>query len=332
MKRDMRALIAVSVLGLSLAFAGCTGDGEARAFERAFGGDPIVESMELTSRDNQPFTGGVSGDVFIDPAATDAEFLELVAGVGDYTRENADRMGGRVSLDVGGLEMTVTGDQATDDGSARLLVALRTDPSIVSASVDGVSASIESGSAEEAIELARELPALMTGFAPDGRWHLGVRDTAGSVSIAGGAAEFEDAIGVWDAIGAEVPLAGIHARYDERMVVALRHESDLGRARAVPLELEEEPAFESDLVLLGDSDGADARQFLENLSADDRARIAYVWISDVRVQIAVHNKDDLAPLVETVDAALPQRISEAHLVWVEDVHTGVEVREPAEAS
>ena len=328
MKRGMRTLIAVAVLGLSLASAGCTGDGEARAFTAAFGGDPIVESMELTSHDNQPFTGGVSGDVFVNPTATDDEFLDLTARVGDYTREHAERMRGQVSLDIGGLEMAVTGDQSADDESARLLVALRSNPSILSGSVDSASASVESGSAEEAIELARELPALMTDVASGDRWHLGVRDTAGSVSIAGDAAQFTDAMGVWDAIGAEVPLAGIRARRDERMIVALRHESDLGRARAVPLDGGAEPAFESDLVQLGESDGADARQFLENLAPDERARIAYVWISDVRVQIAVHDEADLVPLVETVDAALPPRIAEARLVWAEDVHTRVEVREP----
>jgi hypothetical protein len=332
-----RVVPATSLLILSLIVTGCTGDGESRAFQREFADDPVVESMELTSHDNQPSTGGVSGDVVARETASDEEIAALAARIGDYTRDNADRMRGKVSLAVGGIEMVVTGDAAIDDERARLLLALRADPSVTSAAIEETTVSVTGGSAEEAILWARDLPPLLEDIAPSRPWRMSIRSADDCVALTGEAALMADAARLWDAVVARVPVSGIRARDDdERFIVALRHEADLAGARAASADLSlgggMSTAFESDLIRLGDSDGEDARLLFSRLDEPTRARISYVWISDTRIQVAVRTDDDLASLADVVDAALPPRISEAWLVSENDADTRLAVRPSGDAA
>ncbi|MDR6865963.1 hypothetical protein J2Y69_000548 [Microbacterium resistens] len=332
--RGVHAVFAASVLSLGLLLSACTGDGESAAFQREFADESSIESMELTSHDNQPFTGGVSGDVIVREAVTDAEFTELAARVGSYTREHVGRMRGRVSLVVRGLEMVVTGDEQTDDDHVRLLLALRTDMSVMSAVIAEVSVSVGTTTAEEAIRLARNLPARLEDVATDRPWQLSVRSEGGEVAVTGDATAMAAAVRLWETLSASVPLTGIRAQEDSGVTATLRHEADVSRAQAVVAGMalgdDMTPTFASDLVRLGDSDGEDARLLLSRLDPDMRARIAYVWISDTRIQVAVRTEADFTVLASPVDTALPSHISEAWLVLSDDVETRVAVR-PASA-
>ncbi|GAA3646777.1 hypothetical protein GCM10022202_02540 [Microbacterium marinilacus] len=328
----MRAALMAALLSATLLLAaGCTGDGESAAFQRAFADDPSVESMKLTSHDNQPFTGGVSGEVVAREALADEDFAALVGRIGDYTRENGDRMQGRVSLVVDGFEMEVTGDEGHDDEAVGLLLALRADARVISATVGDSSLVLVGSGTAEAVELARDLPALRDEVAPGLPDTATVRAEDGDVDLRGSTAARGDALRLWDALTAEVPLAGLRARNEPVVVVALRDESDLSAARRVAAGVALGPGtsvrFASDVVRLGDSDGEDARLLLSSLDEELRDRIAYVWISGARVQVAVRIEADLAGMADAVDAALPARITDASMVLESDPATSLSVRD-----
>ncbi|GGO59593.1 hypothetical protein GCM10010910_02930 [Microbacterium nanhaiense] len=328
--RRRRTAVATIALGLAVLLAGCTGDGEAAAFAREFRDDPAVESMELTSHDNQPFTGGVRGDVVVRDTATDGSVSDLVGRIGDYTRANADRMRGRVTLIVDGLKTEVTGDRAVDDAHLRLLLTLRSDDRVRGASIRDAAVGVYGAAADVAIDLARDLPAVVERNTPGEEWLLSVRSEDGAVSLRGDSAILGTGVRLWDVLGSVVPLTGIRVEDTSRIEIALRHESDLPRARAAASELalanDPEVVFASDLVRLGDSDGEDARLLLSRLEEVTRERVVYVWVSDTRMQVAVRNEDDLSALAGPIEAAIPARITEASLVVDGAPDTSVDIR------
>ncbi|WP_243226772.1 hypothetical protein [Microbacterium sp. CIAB417] len=225
-----RAFAVASTLALTaMLVSGCTGDGEAGAFAAEFAGDPAVASVELTSHDNQPFTGGVSGQVVAREGVADHEVSALADRLSSYTRENGERMRGLVSL------------------------------------------------------------------------------------------------------LADMPLAGMRLR-DDALVMTLAKEEDYARAadRAATLTSDGEPrlAFASDLIRLGETDGALTRDLVERLDDPELECIAYVWESGSRLQIAVTSQRYLDAVARSVTAALPEGTTHAWVVVDGDPESRVDLVVP----
>lgn len=329
-RRGLRAAGVPALVLTLLLLAGCTGDGEVAAFQRAFADDPAIQEMELTSHDNQPFTGGVSGDVVARSGLSDDEAVRLVGRLSDYTRENRDRMQGRVTLAVDGIQLSIAGDDELDVRAAHLLTVLRADGRVVSAFLGERALGVTGDGAPAAIGMAGDLPDMIDGMVPGLSEGLRVRSADGAVDIGGGAITRGAALRLWHALQPDVALTGIRVRDDARIVVTLQREADLTRAeRAVAREGFDEGTkvvFASDLVRLGEADGEEARALLAKLSDHARARIAWVWTSGARIEVAVRAEVDIAAMAAEVEAALPAAVDEASLRWEGDPDTRTAIR------
>lgn len=317
---------------------GCTGDGQVAAFERAFADDAAVRSLELTSHDNQPFTGGVSGEVFARDALSDADLTALADRVGVYTSQHRDEMRGVVSIVADGIEFAVTGDAADDADAVRWALAVRADERVRSAEVDATFVGMVGVDVEAAVGLLRDLDGLLAGGdrVPD----VVVRSEDGAVSVrddaapgSGGHGGVARALAVWDALADGVPLSGMRL-HDGQLVVTLRSEADLKRAQqrvaSMPVEGDHsddaEVWFASDLVRLGDSDGGRAREVIAALDADVAARIVYIWQSDARLQVTVRSAGDQDAVADAVEAVLPAGTTEASVAVEGEEGSSVDLR------
>lgn len=293
-----RMLRAAVLLCLALVFTtACTGDGAASEFDDAFRDDPAVASLELTSHDNQPFTGGVSGVLHARAGLTDDEVTDLVDRVSSYTAAHTDSMRGRVAVVADEVTMTVAGDTEGDARDARLLLTLRADERVVAATV-AEHLAVTAGDALDARDLITML------------WHeptitASVRtitvDTAdGAISVTGDPVSTALSGAVWDAAAQVAELSGIRAD-DTRIVLRLAHEGDLAAATAAargalagsPIRL----AVESDRIRLGsDATGDAARALLTDLTTADAARIAFLWTDDHALQVNAESMAELTAL------------------------------------
>ncbi|GAA2582746.1 hypothetical protein [Microbacterium binotii] len=311
-------LAVASALALTaMLVSGCTGDGEAGAFAAKFGDDPAVASAELTSHDNQPFTGGVSGQVVAREGLADHEVSALVDRLSSYTRENGERMRGLVSLLADDVELIVTGHLETDTAAVRTALTLRADERVMSAEIAESFIALVSADVDTAIQLMRDLPALVAQAPPEARSELFVRTDDRAVDVGDAPQRVAGALAAWDALVAEMPLTGMRLR-DDVLVTTLAQEADYARAaeraRVLLPEAESRLAFASALIRLGESDGARARDLVGRLDASELERIAYVWESGSRLQIAVTAKHHLDAVARSVTAALPEGTTEAWVV------------------
>lgn len=322
-RRAAHAVVLLAVLSL----AGCTGDGEAAAFERAFRGDAAVQSVDLTSGDNQPFSGGVSGEVIARDDIRDEEFTALAARIGDYTRENGERMRGRVSLVADGFGVLIVGNAAADEAATRLLLVLRGDDRVDAVTIEESALSVVAVGAGEAVDVARDLPASLNGAVSERVRFVSVRTDDRAVDLAGAPSSLRSALALWDAVGASVPLSGIRLRDTGDLTLTLAREADLDRARdaagAAPVR------FASELIRLGDSDGGTARSLVARLDASVLARISSVWASDTRLQIAVRTAADAVSLAPAIETALPAGLTAATVVVDGDSETRMTLAPPA---
>lgn len=312
-----RVLAVGAALALTaMLVSGCTGDGEAGAFAAEFADDPAVASVELTSHDNQPFTGGVSGQVVAREGLADHEVSALADRLSSYTRENGERMRGLVSLLADDVELIVTGHLETDAAAVGTALALRADERVVSGEIAESFISLVGVDVSAAIELIRDLPELVATAPPEARAELFVRTEDRVVDVGDAPPRVAGALAAWDALAAEVPMAGMRLREDA-LVMTLVEEADYARAadRAAVLHGDAEPrlAFASDLIRLGETDGVRARDLVARLDASQLEHIAYVWESGTRLQIAVTSKRHLDAVAGSVTSALPEGTTEA---WV----------------
>ncbi len=309
--------VAAALALTAVLVSGCTGDGEAGAFAAEFGDDPAVASLELTSHDNQPFTGGVSGQVVAREGLTDHEVSALVDRLSSYTRENGERMRGLVSLLADDVELIITGHLETDAAAVGTALALRADERVMSAEIAESFIALVSADVGAAVELIRDLPELTATAPPEARVELFVRTEDRVVDVGDAPQRVAGALAAWDALVAEVPLTGMRLR-DDVLVMTLAQEADYARAaeRARVLLPEAEPrlAFASELIRLGESDGVRARDLVDRLDAHDLERIAYVWESGSRLQIAVTSKRHMDAVARSVTAVLPEGTTEAWVV------------------
>lgn len=311
--------------------SGCTGDGEAGAFAAEFGDDPAVASVELTSHDNQPFTGGVSGQVVARAELADHELSALADRLSSYTRENSERMRGLVSLLADDVELIVTGHLETDAAAAETVLILRADERVVSAEIAESFIALVGVDVAAAIELMRELPELVAQAPSAARSELFVRTEDRAVDVGDAPERVEGALAAWDTLVEDVPLTGMRLR-DDGLVMTLAKEEDYARAedRAAALASDDEPrlAFASDLIRLGETDGARARELVGRLDDPELERIAYVWESGSRLQIAVTSQRHLDALARSVTSALPAGTTEAWVVVDGDPESRVDLVVP----
>ncbi|MDR6199307.1 hypothetical protein QE374_001216 [Microbacterium sp. SORGH_AS428] len=323
--------VAAALALTAMLASGCTGDGEAGAFAAEFGDDAAVASVELTSHDNQPFTGGVSGQVVARDGLADHEVSALADRLSSYTRENGERMRGLVSLLADDVELIVTGHLETDAAAVGTALALRADERVVSAEIAESFIALVGADVGAAVELIRGLPELTATAPPEARSELFVRTQDRVVDVGDAPPRVAGALAAWDALVAEVPLTGMRLR-DDALVMTLAQEADYARAaeRAASLLPQAEPrlAFASDIIRLGEADGARARDLVGRLDASELERIAYVWESGSRLQIAVTSKHHLDAVARSVTAALPEGTTEAWVVVDGDSESRVDLVVP----
>jgi hypothetical protein len=284
---------------------GCTGDSTASDLAAAFDDDPAVASLELTSADNQPFTGGVSGQVIAHDDLADAEVASLADRLSTYTAENADSMRGRVDLIFDDIRTPITGERDGDDRTTGFALDLRRDPRVVEGRVAWEDADVHVSATvsapADALALAGELPDDIRAAGLGERPSLRVQNADEQVVLTGDAgAWISAASAVWSSLGPLSPT-GIRAT-SERVTVALTRESDVERARALagPVAAGVPLAFASDIVLLGDSDGSAARTMLAALTPVERAGIVHVWQSADRAQVTARTAEDAVALIPAV--------------------------------
>lgn len=309
--------VAAALALTAMLVSGCTGDGEAGAFAAEFGDDPAVASAELTSHDNQPFTGGVSGQVVAREGLADHEVSALVDRLSSYTRENGERMRGLVSLLADDVELIVTGHLETDTAAVGTALTLRADERVMSAEIAESFIALVSADVDTAIQLMRDLPALVAQAPPQARSELFVRTDDRAVDVGDAPQRVAGALAAWDTLVVDVPLTGMRLR-DDALVMTLAQEEDyaLAAAHAAALGSDAEPrlAFASDLIRLGEANGLRARDLVDRLDAHDLERIAYVWESGSRLQIAVTSKHHMDAVARSVTAALPEGTTQAWVV------------------
>lgn len=323
-----RSLLRVSAVGAAaglilVVLTGCTGDSAADDFRRAFTDDPAVAALELTSHDNQPFTGGVSGDVVARDDLPDDEVVALAARLGDYTEQHAAAMQGRVTLVADRFECEIAGEDGQDDECVSALLALREDGRATSGTISPPSVWVSTPGVDDGVSLARDLPTVLAAVAPEQSWGITIRSEDGAVNLDGmDAGRSSAVVSAWDGISAELPLTGVSSDEDEGVTFALAREADLARASDLAAQFladtDVEVRFSSDLIQLGDSDGRAARAFLAGLDADVAASIESVWESDSRMQVTVATSRDLPGLVGPVLAGVPAEITGVELVASDD--------------
>lgn len=300
------AVVAALALTVTL-LVGCTGDGQVGAFKRAFADDTAIASMELTSHDNQPFTGGVSGKVFARDSLADSEVDGLAHRLSAYAREHGDQMQGLVTLVVDGFEMVVSGDETSDAATARALIALRGDDRVRSSQIQRSSIAVEAIDLDAALSMIRNPPEPLNDQAGETR-EIFVRTEDGALDVGGEPPQLTAALASWDALSGEIALEGMRLR-DGRLVVTLQSERDFARAQQEAAALAAQSGlalvFASDLIRLGESEGSRARELVARLDVELASRVAWVWESGTRLQVAVINEEDLGAVAAALSGTLP---------------------------
>lgn len=284
--------------------------------------------MELTSHDNQPFTGGVSGEVFARDGLDDESFSGLAERISEYTAQHGEEMRGLVTLLVDGYRVRVTGDSAADSGAVDTLLALRTDDRVRSAGVGESSIGVVAVDIDAGVSVARGLPSPIASDVADSFRFFRVSSEDGAIDIGGDLPDLAKALVTWDTLDIDVPLQGMRLS-EGSLVVTLQHESDFARAQQLVATMPEggtTPRFASDLVRLGvSSDGSRARELLARLDAESLPKIAWVWESGSRLQIAVMSRENPEALIDVLADALPSGTTDASVRAEDEVDSSVDI-------
>jgi len=292
-----------------LLLTGCTGDRAAADFEASFRDDPAVASLELTSHDNQPFTGGVSGDLHAVAGLSDDDLIALVDRVSAYTVEYAESMRGHITVISDAVTLVVRGPQTADASRAAFALGVLAEPGVASVELGGAdrdTLTARVADVDDAFALVGRLPdmAVAHGLAAAPAFHLRTPDATTDLAGAGG-----DTLGsareVWTTLSQALSLSGVRVG-DDVITITLADEADAAAAAAIAAGMDDTIRFASPTVRLGvDGDGALARGFLAAVSADVRAQIAHVWESAGTLRVAAVAADRVPALLWEIARTTP---------------------------
>lgn len=287
---------------LAFLLAGCvSGDAVLGSFEREFADDPAVVSVDLSSADNMPFTGGVSGTVVLRDNLANEQVRELADRIVNFRAEtDGDQEGSRVRIDLvtDGWKFPVL---RTGDANAALLnvvLALRADPRVCSGTISSDDYQSDIDHASMATATTADIPALITdipvAFAETGQIPpITLRSPEGdrgAVEVSGMLGPWaQDAFGAFVAIQDKVPVASFTAE-ESQATVTLVNESDVNAARLVvngmldPTQVE--VFYQSNLVTLAPgAHGDQTREILASIDTDVQAGLVAVWTDDRSLSI-----------------------------------------------
>lgn len=250
-RKFLVAVLVMGSAGLTASLTGCiTGDGTAGEFGRLLAEYPVVEEFELSSADNMPFTGGVSGVVKLSDDTSDAQLRDLSEGIvefaaddelqtEDHTANQPSRV--RVDLDFDGWRFPVLTAPESQQALLDVILDQRSDASIVSGAVS--SRAYREDVTYVALQLTDAADAFAALDAASARYSEASMNPvveadgsmAGEVSI-----ELVGRSGPWlalaqqsyDAVGARVPLS-VFAADAERISVTVGDERDAPLAASV---------------------------------------------------------------------------------------------------
>lgn len=328
--RRAKAAAALLVCGLLAAsLTACmTGDRVHGAFTREFSRDPAVVSMDLSSADNMPFTGGVGGEVVLRDDISDAELRDFTERVRAFAADQPgpDTAGGdgagstagtssrvRVTVLYDSWRIPVLADESQGAALLDVFGELSRDPRVrgggftsrdFTTAVDSARIEVTDGPAvfdllagqQQVFAALAKAPRLTvaTDASPESNSEpverIVVEGTPG--------AWLDAAAATYASLRAAIPLAAFEA--DASAVsVTLAQESDLGKAREISRALlpggDSAVAFQSDVVtLFPGAHGDAARALLAELPARDRARVATVWTDDRALQLGVADEPAVA--------------------------------------
>ena len=283
----------VCALFITIAFTACSGDSVRGDFARAFGSDPAVAHLDLSTADNMPFTGGVGGTVTIADGVSDEALHDLATHMSAFA---ADRPDGEVSIvldaEGGALEVPIFAvERLTTDALDRALTLLD-DPRVEAVSLvaaDGEtgisSVSMQVATAPDTFALAMAAPDQLRAVTSGTQLFVHVASKQDRSRVKGDAGPWiGEAERLWTTVAASVPITGVQAE-PERTTFTLAHEKDLATAEAVLPTSQSAAgtsvAFASQLVSLGsDATGETARAVLADLSPTVSATILQVWTND----------------------------------------------------
>lgn len=322
-----KGTLGLSVLGLfllTLVLAGCvSGDATLGSFEREFANDPAVVSVDLSSADNMPFTGGVGGTVVLDDGLDDEQVREFVHRIVDFRAQtDGDREESRVRIDLvmDGWKLPVL---ATDDANTALLdvvFALVRDPRVLSGTIissdfgsDIDHVSLVTATIADFLTLITDAP---TAFAETGRNPpITLHSPEGAevaVEVSGVMRGWaQEAFGAFEVLQDQIPVTSFSAEEPE-ITITLANEGDVEAARMV-VEQHLDPAqvevfYQSELVTLAPGAHGDrAREVLARIDADLQAGLVAVWTDDrsmtVRADTVASAQRITEPLAKVLGAA-----------------------------
>lgn len=321
-RRGFVSTLLGALLGASaLLLAACSGDSVRGDFARTFGDDPAVAGFELSTADNQPFTGGLSADVRVEPSASDDALRGLVDRLSEF---DASRPGTEVHITVRTPTLTVpifaeattsaaTIEAALDLAAVADVGSIEFTAADADERISAVTLQLEASAPPEystAFALARDIPDRLAEIAIASGPHITLRDPAAHFTVQGPPGTWwSDAeatlLSLTDPAPA-VPVAGVRASPDG-IVITVGDESEVAAATtriAEQASTNDYPvAFASPLVSLGsDAAGVPARALLDGLGVADRALIESIWTDDARATFSAASPINAEALASAISA------------------------------
>ena len=311
-----------ALLGASaLLLAACSGDSVRGEFARTFGDDPAVAGFELSTADNQPFTGGLRADVRVQPSASDDALRGLVDRLSGF---DAARSGTEVRITVRTPTLTVpifaeaTTSAATIEAALDLAAVADVGSVELTAAddqerVSAVRLQLERSAPSDystAFALAREIPDRLATIAVASGPHITLRDPAAHFTVQGPPGTWwldaeATLLSLTDPAPA-VRVAGVRASPDS-IVITVGDESEVPAATARlaehALTSDYHVAFASPQVSLGTAaTGAPARALVDGLGDTERATVESLWTDDARATFTAASPADAEALASALSA------------------------------
>ena len=317
------ALIILGSAGLTGSLTGClTGDGAAGEFGRLLADESIVDTFELSSADNMPFTGGVGGVVELSDYTSEAQLRDLSERIVEFAAEDeaqADNHSAdqpsriQVDLLIDGWRFPVLTEPAAQQALLDVILDQRSDGSLTSGSVS--SRAYRADVTHVALDLSEETNAFdaldnaATRFSEAGMSPVvavdGPTPDGGSITLEGTPGPWlETARQSYDAVGAQVSLTAFEAEAEE-ITVTVREERDaplaasaleaaLGRSGITPF-------VQSELLTLAPrATGETARAVFATMDPGAFASVASAWSDDRNLQLQIDTVDHVDEVVDTL--------------------------------